>query len=252
MEEEQRVRHRRAANRNAGPGAPDRPSLGRLEDRLTAIDVRVRKLERSAEAFDDWDSCLTWVPVTEYGDPETQFGYEYNRAAPDSSGGYSAAVAVDRSAWDEPDYEVLAFAGRDDPDSPRECGTEPGEGVDRVTPSSAASPSPIRARDARGDRIEDLAGDVGSMAETVDDLFEPIEEFDLFDQCMFTIGMTQYGSRSGPAGYSYFDRGAGQRPALAMDMAGFDTAEHNFMAFPGEEPPQIECNEDAGGQGTDE
>jgi hypothetical protein len=25
-----------------------------------------------------------------------------------------------------------------------------------------------------------------------------------------------------------------------------------FMAFPGEEPPQIECNADAGGQDTDE
>ena len=37
-----------------------------------------------------------------------------------------------------------------------------------------------------------------------------------------------------------------------MDMAGFDHAEHYFMVFPGEEPPQIECNEDASGEGTDE
>lgn len=42
------------------------------------------------------------------------------------------------------------------------------------------------------------------------------------------------------------------RPALAIDIDGFDRAEHQFMAFPGEEPPQIECNEDASGEGTDE
>jgi hypothetical protein len=37
-----------------------------------------------------------------------------------------------------------------------------------------------------------------------------------------------------------------------MDLDGFDRAEHYFMAFPGEEPPQIECNEDASGESTDE
>jgi hypothetical protein len=37
-----------------------------------------------------------------------------------------------------------------------------------------------------------------------------------------------------------------------MDMRGFDPPQYDFMTFPGEEPPQIECNEDAGGQDTDE
>jgi hypothetical protein len=32
-----------------------------------------------------------------------------------------------------------------------------------------------------------------------------------------------------------------------MDMRGFDRPEYQLLAFPGEEPPSIECNEDAGG-----
>jgi len=43
-----------------------------------------------------------------------------------------------------------------------------------------------------------------------------------------------------------------RRSALAMDMRGFDKPQYDLLAFPGEEPPQIECNEDASGQGTDE
>jgi hypothetical protein len=35
-------------------------------------------------------------------------------------------------------------------------------------------------------------------------------------------------------------------------MRGFDSPQYDFMAFPGEEPPQIECDEDAGGHDTDE
>ena len=31
-----------------------------------------------------------------------------------------------------------------------------------------------------------------------------------------------------------------------MDMRGFGTPQYDFLAFPGEEPPSIECNEDAG------
>ena len=102
------------------------------------------------------------------------------------------------------------------------------------------------------ERIEDLRQEMASLREDVDDLGEPVEEFDLFDQCMFTIGLTQYGKPDVTSGYAYGDRGLQRRPALAMDMRGFDAPQYDFMAFPGEEPPQIECNEDAGGEDTDE
>jgi hypothetical protein len=102
------------------------------------------------------------------------------------------------------------------------------------------------------ERLEDLQQEMASLREDVDDLGEPVEEFDLFDQCMFTIGVTQYGKRDGTSGYFYGERGQQRRQALAMDMRGFDAPRYDFMAFPGEEPPQIECNEDAGGEDTDE
>ena len=102
------------------------------------------------------------------------------------------------------------------------------------------------------DRLQDLQQEVASLREDVEDLQEPVEEFDLFDQCMFTIGVTQYGRRDGDSGYVYGTSGRNRRPALAMDMRGFDPPQYDFLAFPGEEPPQIECNEDAGGHDTDE
>ena len=102
------------------------------------------------------------------------------------------------------------------------------------------------------ERLRDLQQEVASLREDVEDLYEPVEEFDHFDQCMFTIGVTQYGGQSEDSGYVYGEGGQERRPALAMDMRGFDPPQYDFMAFPGEEPPQIECNEDAGGQNTDE
>jgi hypothetical protein len=114
---------------------------------------------------------------------------------------------------------------------------------------------PAEAADSKPsvqERIRDLQQEMTSLREDVDDLKEPVEEFDLFDQCMFTIGLTQYGKRNGTSGYFYGEEGRNRRQALAMDMRGFDAPQYDFMAFPGEEPPQIECNEDAGGQDTDE
>ena len=137
--------------------------------------------------------------------------------------------------------------GRDRPFSRRECGNEPGEGVDRMMPRASRVPAP---RDSpRDERLRDVRQDLDSLAEEVEDLFEPAEEFELFDQCMFTIGVSEYGKHGGEVGYAH---SAGRRAALAMDIRGFDPPQYDLLAFPGEEPPQIECNEDAGGQGTDE
>jgi hypothetical protein len=99
-----------------------------LERKVERLQERAEDLERMSERFDEWESCLSWVPVTEYGDASRHFGYLFgaNGAEP----GYRPAITVDRSEWDDPDYEFLAFVGRDRPFSGRECGHEPGEGVD--------------------------------------------------------------------------------------------------------------------------
>ena len=96
------------------------------------------------------------------------------------------------------------------------------------------------------DRVEDLQEEVESLTEDIEDLGEPVEEFELFDQCAYTIGVTQYGTWGGDTGFLFGPGGTMRRPALAMDMRGFGTPQYHFLAFPGEEPPSIECNEDAG------
>jgi hypothetical protein len=97
-----------------------------------------------------------------------------------------------------------------------------------------------------GDRVEDLQEEVESLTEDIEDLREPVEEFELFDQCAYTIGVTQYGTWGGDTGYLFGSGGTIRRPALAIAMRGFGTPQYDFLAFPGEEPPSIECNEDAG------
>jgi hypothetical protein len=96
------------------------------------------------------------------------------------------------------------------------------------------------------DRVEDLQEDVESLTEDIEDLAEPVEEFELFDQCAYTIGVTQHGSWNSDTGYHYGPDASKRRPALAIDIRGFGTPQYDFLAFPGEEPPSIECNEDAG------
>lgn len=109
------------------------------------------------------------------------------------------------------------------------------------------SPTAAVAGPALQDRLQDLSQDISSLAEDVEDLGEPVEEFDIFDQCMHFVGVTQYGSLSGDFGYLFGNAALRRRPALAMDMRGFDPPQYQLLAFPGEEPPSIECNEDAGG-----
>jgi hypothetical protein len=91
-----------------------------------------------------------------------------------------------------------------------------------------------------------LQQELDSLTEEVEDLQEPVAEFDLFDECMYTIGVSQYGSPDGAFGYLFGPDGAARRPGLALDIRGFGTPRYQFLAFPAEEPPSIECNEDAG------
>jgi hypothetical protein len=114
--------------------ASARPRRRTLRRTIRHLEGRVRHLKRSArrllaasERFDEWESCVSWVPVTEYGDPDGKFGYLFGAlGAPPF--GYRPALAIDRSDWDDPDYMFLAFVGGDRPG--RGCQDEPGEGID--------------------------------------------------------------------------------------------------------------------------
>jgi hypothetical protein len=102
--------------------------------------------------------------------------------------------------------------------------------------------------------VQDVSERMDSLKEDLDDLIEPVDKFEQFDQCMFLMGVSTFGKPSTPVRTPFTDPGGTRlyRPLLAMDMRGLGAAEFNFMAFPGEEPPQIECNEDAGGVSTSE
>jgi hypothetical protein len=61
-----------------------------------------------------------------------------------------------------------------------------------------------------------------------------------------------HGTRDGEVGYLLGSRGKRRWPALTLDLSGSSPSAYQFLAFPGEEPPSIECNEDAGEEVVDD
>jgi hypothetical protein len=116
--------HASSARSRRAPGL--RGEVARLERKARRLFRRSQRLETISERFDKWESCVSWVPVTEMGDPDGKFGFLYG--AKGGPAGYRAALHVDRADWDDPDYEFLALVGGDRPG--RTCQDEPGEGVD--------------------------------------------------------------------------------------------------------------------------
>jgi hypothetical protein len=100
--------------------------LRRQERRATNLFRRSQRLEAASERFDEWESCVSWVPVTEQGSADGTFGYLFGAVG--SEPGYRTALHIDRSDWDDPDYMFLALVGGDRPG--RTCQDEPGEAVD--------------------------------------------------------------------------------------------------------------------------
>jgi hypothetical protein len=115
-----------------------------------------------------------------------------------------------------------------------------------VAPPAIAGGGTSDAPQSVADRVEELEQELDSLTEEVEDLQEPVAEFELFDECMYLIGVSPYGSAHGAFGYLFGRGGHARRPALAFDMRGAGRPRYQFLAFPGEEPPSIECNEDAG------
>ena len=115
-------------------GTADAATVAGRRGTLRSLERRVRRLKRSArrllavsKRFDAWESCVSQVPVTEYGDADGGFGYLFGSAGA-TSFAYRPALAIDRSDWDDPDYLFLAFVGRDRPGGT--CRNEPGERPD--------------------------------------------------------------------------------------------------------------------------
>jgi hypothetical protein len=122
-----------------------------------------------------------------------------------------------------------------------------------ICTASLLAPSVALAGDRPSvrDRVEELQQELDSLAEEIEDLQEPVGEFDLFDECMYPIGVSEYGRADGAFGFLFSRGGAARRPGLALDIGGFGAPQYQFLAFPAEEPPSIECNEDAGQERID-
>ena len=150
-------------------------------------------------------------------------------------GGYDAALDLDATEWDDPDYQLAAFVGRDRPGAAGECDTEPGEGGFRLRARRASAAAGGQGRTAR-------------LQERVRDLRQPVGEITRFDECLYTVGVRVR------HGYDYARRRGGRvrRAAFAFDLHGHEPAELDLLAFPAEEPPEIECNEDAGDEDAEE
>ena len=95
--------------RRSRPG-PASGQLARLERKAARLFARSQRLETISERFDEWESCVSWVPVTEMGDPDQKFGYLYgHKGAP---AGYRAALHIDRSRLGRPGLHVPRAGGR--------------------------------------------------------------------------------------------------------------------------------------------
>ncbi len=116
----------RAHSARSGRPAGLKRKVALLERRARRLFERSQRLETISERFDEWESCVSWVPVTELGDPEQKFGYLFGPQG--GPAGYRAGLHIDRSDWDDPDYMFLALVGGDRPG--HTCQDEPGEAVD--------------------------------------------------------------------------------------------------------------------------
>ncbi len=111
------------------------------------LEAKVALMELSAARYADWQACLRGVPVSEYGDPDRQFGYGFD----DGDGtppGYMPALAVDRKSRPRgEDYLFLDFS------HDRSCRSDaplPGGTADAAVGAHRAARSSLRAARAQG------------------------------------------------------------------------------------------------------
>ena len=234
---------------NARPAAGRKVTLSTLAAQLRLLERRVALIEGSTDRFDDWESCLSFLPVTEDGDARQKFGFQVGRQR-------LPAIDLDSTEWDDPDYQLLGFVGSNRSFGKVECQTEPGSRVTARCPARShwapprasgttrlRGPGPVRRR-----RFVICGSGRPKRRKTSRTSRSRLAIVTRFDECMYTVGVRSRG------GYAYRDgRGAASvQSALSFDLRGTQPAQWDVMAFPGEEPPAIECNEDAGGEDTEE
>ena len=169
-------------------------------------------MERIARRFDHSMACVSWLPVSEFGDPDHRFGFLYDER--DGTGlDHRPALAVDPGNRRGADYIFLKFAHRDNCQSaPTRPGTPGSPGTAdpaklRTSPSSSIR-SRVRALERRLENLERRAKRLDGMS----------ERFDEWESCLSWVPVTEYGDPDGGFGYRFRSRGpsrpTGQRSRL--------------------------------------
>ncbi len=126
-----------------------RPNVRAARRELERLEEQVELMEQSAENYEAWQTCLTYVPVNELGDRDRQFGYLYDER--DGTGiGYMDALAVDwRRRRGREDYLFIHFRG----DGCRSDNPQPGGTAEPATARAASTRqrSPARPQGAGDD-----------------------------------------------------------------------------------------------------
>ena len=219
-----------------------RPNVRVAQRELERLEEQVELMEQSAENYEDWQVCLTYVPVNELGDRDRQFGYLYDDR--DGAGvGYMDAIAVDRRRRrGKEDYLFIHFRGE-------------GCRSDSPQPGGTAEPASVRAASARSRSQPGLKGQVTMLERQADRLFQRSqrleaisERFDEWESCVSWVPVTELGDPDQRFGYLFGPKGdpAGYRPALHIDRSDWDDPDYMFLALVGGDRPGRTCQDEPG------
>jgi hypothetical protein len=243
---------RRPEVRAAGTDAPW-PRTNRLPANIRAIRSVVRDLSRkvelmelSAARYADWEACIRGVPVSEYGDPDRQWGYLYDERNGIGTS-YMPALAVDRrSRPRKEDYLFLNFSRRS---NCRSNAPLPGGTADPASVRTAAAASSSPRRQTLRRTLRHLEHRVRNMKRSARRLLAASERFDEWESCVSWVPVTEYGDPDGKFGYLFGRRDAfpdGFRPALAIDRSDWDDPDYMFLALVGGDRPGRSCQDEPG------
>lgn len=203
-----------------------------------ALEAKVELMELSASRYANWQTCIQGVPVSEYGDPDRQFGYVYDERDGTASG-RMPALAVDRKSRPrQEDYLFLRFSRRGG------CATN------APLPGGTAAPASAHAGGRLGLRgtLTNLERRVRAMKRSARRLLAASERFDRWESCVSRVPVTEYGDPDGKFGYQFGARGGvfGYRPALAIDRSDWDDPDYFFLALVGGNRPGRRCQDEPG------
>jgi hypothetical protein len=203
---------------------------------VARLERKVELMEWSAARYADWRACLRRVPVSEYGDPDRQFGYAYDEG--DGTGpGFMPALAVDRTS--RPRREAYLFLAFRRDAGCRSHAPQPGGTADAASARVSSRAGTLRSLERRVRRLKRAVGRLEATA----------KRFDAWESCVSQVPVTEYGDPDGGFGYLFRRRGATSfafRPALAIDRSDRDDPDYLFLAFVGGNRPGGTCQNEPG------